>query len=162
MIRLFTTFLLAFGVAQAQPPGNDPIFGMNFDAKRVHFEKAATLHPRCPALWDKLPASEVFYIFATATLDGKEYMIVSSRTTEVSGAGLMIQGNKCTEMAVDSMLEDPPEAVAKALVSDALRRYAVAFGGKKIFLEAEKKGGLKPDQMSKVLREELAAYSREP
>jgi hypothetical protein len=162
MIRLLTTFLFALSLAQAQPPGNDPIFGMNYDAGRVHFERATTLRPRCPVLWDQIPKAEVFYIFATAIAEGKEYIIVSSKTTEVSGAGLVMQENKCTVMNPDDMLENLPEAVIKALSSNALRRYSQAFGGKKIFLEALKKGGLKPDEMPKVLRDELAAFSREP
>ena len=141
MIRLLTTFLFALSLAQAQPPGNDPIFGMNYDAGRVHFEQATTLRPRCPVLWDQIPKAEVFYIFSTAIVEGKEYIIVSSKTTEVSGAGLVIQENKCTVMAADDMLDESRRRpLSKALSADALRRYSQAFGGKKIFLEALKKG----------------------
>jgi hypothetical protein len=163
MIRFFTAVLFVAGCAQAQPPGNDPIFGMNFDAARVHFEKApATLKARCPKLWDRISKNEVFYVFAAATLDGKEYLLLSSRTTEVSGAGLMLEGSKCTEIAADGMIDDVPEPVGKALAADAFRRYARAYGNKKAFLEAERKGGLKPDEMGKRLRAEFEAFSRQP
>ena len=54
------------------------------------------------------------------------------------------------------------EAVVKALSQDAFQRYTQAFGSKKSFLEAVRKGGLAPKEMPKVLREELAAFTREP
>jgi hypothetical protein len=46
------------------------------------------------------------------------------------------------------------------LADDALRRYAQAYGGKKNFLAALAKGGLKPQEMPKLVREQLEAFSR--
>jgi hypothetical protein len=54
------------------------------------------------------------------------------------------------------------DAVLKALSQDAFRRYTQAFGDKKNFLDAVHKGGLAPQDMPKVLREELAAFSSQP
>ena len=54
-------------------------------------------------------------------------------------------------------LTDP---VVRALADDALRRYTQAYGGKKPFLDAVRKGGLKPPEMPKLLREQFEAFSR--
>jgi hypothetical protein len=51
--------------------------------------------------------------------------------------------------------------VVRALTQDVFRRYTQAWGSKKSFLEALKKGGLPPKELPKVVREELAVFSRE-
>jgi hypothetical protein len=167
-------FLLFMCGANAQPPGSDPIFGMTL-AKSIHFEQtAAPVTQHCETL--KELKTKPFWIFAHAKVEGTEYFILSNRTTDVSGVGLVELGNECVEwlpesimagevsLGKDSLPKWAPlnDAVLKALAQDAFRRYTQAFGGKKNFLDAEHKGGLTPKDMPKVLRDELAAFSSQP
>ena len=170
---IFVLLIFACG-ANAQPPGSDPIFGMTL-AKTIHFEQAAApvmLH--CAGL--KELKTQKFWLFAHAQVEGVEYFILSNRTTDVTGVGLIERGNECVEWLAESIMAGEAtlgkdslpkwaplnDAVVKALAQDAFRRYTQAFGGKKNFLDAEHKGGLTPQDMPKVLRDELAAFSREP
>ncbi len=169
----FIFLLFACGV-EAQPPGSDPIFGMTL-AKSIHFEQSpAPVALHCQTL--KELKTKPFWIFAHAKVEGTEYFILSNRTTDVSGVGLVERGNECVEWLAeriingettdgkDSLPKWAPlnDAVLKALAQDAFRRYTQAFGGKKNFLDALQKGGLAPKELPKVLREELAIFSREP
>jgi hypothetical protein len=173
----FILLLLVRGAAKAQPPSSEPIFGMLYDAKSVHFEQAPqAIIQRCEK--EKSLKSKPFWIFAQAKFEGTEYFIMSNRTTEDSGAGYIARGSECVEWLPERMMEGestisgPKEAVPKwapltepvlkALAQDVFRRYTHAFGGKKNFLDAVKKGGLAPKDMPRVLREQLAAFSREP
>src|ERR1700678_4573000 len=80
-------FLSLVCVANAQPPGSDPIFGMEFDAKTIHFEQApASIAQHCEGL--KELKRKPFWLFAHATFEGTEYFILSNHTTEVTGVGL--------------------------------------------------------------------------
>jgi hypothetical protein len=173
-MRSILFLLFACGVGEAQPPGSDPIFGMTL-AKSLHFEQApAPIALHCQTL--KELRTKPFWIFAHAKVDGTEYFILSNRTTDVSGVGLIERGNECVEWlperitngeATDGKEALPKwaplnDAVLKALAQDTFRRYSQAFGGKKNFLEALRKGGLAPKELPKVLREELAIFSREP
>ena len=170
--------LLLFGcAAMAQPPSSDPIFGMVYDAKSVHFEQApASIIAQCETY--KPLKNKPFWLFAHASVEGTDYYILSNRTTEDSGAGFIARGSQCVEWLPDSMMAGESslpgdknglpkwaamnEAVVKALSRDAFLRYTKAFGSKKSFLDAVQKGGLAPKEMPRVLREELAAFSREP
>jgi hypothetical protein len=173
----FLLFFLLFvcGAANAQPPSSDPIFGMVYDAKRIHFEQApAAVVAQCKTL--KELRTKPFWVFAHAKIEGTEYFILSNRTTDVSGVGLVVRGSECVEWLPERMINgestDGKDAlpkwapltdpVLKALSDDAFARYTQAFGRKKNFLDALHKGGLRPDELPKVLRDELAAFSREP
>jgi hypothetical protein len=172
--RSIIFLLFACGAAKAQPPGSDPIFGMTL-AKSIHFEQApAPVALHCQTL--KELKTKPFWIFAHVKVDGTEYFILSNRITDVTGVGLVERGNECVEWLAeriingeatdgkDSLPKWAPlnDAVLKALAQDAFRRYTQAFGGKKNFLDAEHKGGLAPQELPKVFREELAIFSREP
>jgi hypothetical protein len=168
--------LLLFSTGiKAQPPSSDPIFGMTYDAKLVRFEQApASIIKQCEA--EKSLKTKPFWLFAHATVDGTEYFIVSNRITEVSGAGYVMRGSECVEwlparmMNEESAISGTKEAlpkwapltdpVVKALADDAFRRYAQAYGGKKMFLDALRKGGTPPDEMPKLVREQFLAFSR--
>jgi hypothetical protein len=145
---------------------------MVYDSKLVHFEQApasVTLH--CAGLKDL--KTKKFWLFAHAKVEGIEYFILSNRTTDVTGVGLIERGTECVEWLAESIMAGETslgkdslpkwaplnDAVLKALSQDAFRRYSDAYGGKKMFIDAEHKGGLKPEDMPKVLREELAAFS---
>ena len=175
-MRLPLSLLLVFACAAiGQPPGSDPIFGMVYDAKLVHFDQvAASVVTQCETY--KPLKNKPFWLFAHASIDGTEYFILSNRTTEDSGAGYIAHGKECVQWLPDSImagestlgkdalpkwapLTDP---VVKALARDAFQRYTQAFGGKKKFLDAVQKGGLAPKEMPRVLREELTIFSREP
>jgi hypothetical protein len=163
------------GLTYAQPPSSDPIFGMVYDAKNVHFEQvAASVVQQCETY--KPLKNKPFWLFAHAKVEGTEYFILSNRTTEDSGAGFVLRGTECAgwlaerimygESTISGTKEALPkwaplnEPVLKALAQDAFRRYTQAFGSKKSFLDALKKGGLAPKELPKVLREELAAFSQ--
>jgi hypothetical protein len=168
-------FLLCCRAIKAQPPSSDPIFGMVYNAKLIHFEQApASVVGQCKTL--KELRSKPFWVFAQAKMDGTEYFILSNRTTDVSGVGIIVRGSECVEWLPERMINgestDGKDAlpkwapltdpVLKALSEDAFRRYSQAFGGKKNFLEALHKGGLPPQELPEVLRDELAVFSREP
>jgi hypothetical protein len=167
-------FLLFVGTAKAQPPASDPIFGMAL-AKSIHFEQApAPVVLHCAGL--KELKTKPFWLFAHAKIEGIDYFILSNRTTDVTGVGLVERGNECVEWLAESIMAGEStlgkdslpkwaplnDAVLKALVQDAFRRYTQAFGGKKNFVDAEHKGGLKPEDMPKVLRDEMAAFAAQP
>jgi hypothetical protein len=171
----FSFLLLFCGAMKAQPPSSEPIFGMIYDAKLIHFEQApASILEHCKTLKDL--RSKPFWVFAHAKREGTEYFILSNRTTDVSGVGLVMRGSECVEWLPERIINgestDGKEALPKwapltdpvlqALSEDAFRRYSQAFGGKKNFLETLHKGGLPPQELPKVLRDELAVFSREP
>lgn len=174
--RFSFVYLLLACVAKGQPPSSDPIFGMVYDSKTVHFEQAAAaVITQCETY--KPLKNKPFWLFAHASVDGTEFFILSNRTTEDSGAGFIQRGTQCVNWLPESMIAGESalgskdalpkwaalnDAIVKALSQDAFRRYTQAFGGKKKFLDAVQKGGLKPAELPKVFREELAAFSREP
>jgi hypothetical protein len=175
-MRLPFVFLLFSGcAANAQPPASEPIFGMVYDAKLVHFEQApASVIVQCEA--EKSLKSKPAWLFAHAKIEDTEYFIVSNRITQDSGAGYIARGRDCVEWLPERIMHGEStdgkealpkwaplsESVLKALSADVFRRYTQAYGGKKNFLDALRKGGLSPQEMPKVLREELAVFSREP
>lgn len=172
---IFIFLLLACGAANGQPPSSEPIFGILYDAKLVHFEQApASIVTQCETY--KPLKNKPFWLFAHAKIEGTEYFILSNRTTQDSGAGYIARGSECVEWLPESMIYGESssgkdalpkwaplnDGVLKALSQDAFRRYTQAFGSKKNFLDALQKGGLAPKDLPKVLREELALFSREP
>jgi len=174
-MRCASLMLLVCTAAQAQPPYSDPIFGMTYDAKLIHFEQApASVVSRCQTL--KNLKTKPFWLFAHAKIGDTDYFILSNRTTDVSGVGLIERGNECIEWLPERLINGEStdgkdtlpkwapltDPVLKALAQDAFRRYTQAFGGKNSFLEALKKGGLKPDELPKVFRDELAVFSLQP
>jgi hypothetical protein len=165
--------LFVCGAMNAQPPTSEPIFGMNYDAARVHFEPAAlSIIEHCKTL--ATLKSKKLWVFVDSKVQGAEYIILSNRTTEVSGVGIVVRGNECVEWLPERMINGEStdgkdslpkwapltDDVLKALAQDSFRRYTQAFGSKKAFLEALHKGGVPPDELPKVFREELAAFSQ--
>ena len=142
-------FLLFLGGAiEAQPPSSDPIFGMVYDAKLVHFEQApASVIKQCET--EKSLKTKAFWLFAHVAMEGTEYFIVSNRITDVTGAGYVMRGSECVEWLPESIMSGEAaisgtkdalpkwapltDAVVRALADDAMRRYALAYGGKKNF-----------------------------
>jgi hypothetical protein len=53
-------------------------------------------------------------------------------------------------------------AVLHGLAADLLRRYATAFGGKRIFLDIARQEGLAPDKKLFVLRDEFDKFAKAP
>jgi hypothetical protein len=172
-VRPFVFSLFVRG-AIAQPPYSDPIFGMTL-AKSVHFEQAAApVAQHCATL--KELKTKPFWIFAHAKVEGTEYFILSNRTTDVTGVGLVERGNECAEWLAERIINGEAtdgtnslpkwaplnDAVLKALAQDAFRRYTLAFGGQRNFLDALHKGGLAPPELPKVFRDELAVFSSQP
>lgn len=95
--------LLFYLTAIAQPPSSDPIFGMVFDAKRIHFEQAPkAVIAQCKSL--KELRTKPFWVFAHAKMDGTDYFILSNQTTDVSGAGLIVRGSECIEWLPESII----------------------------------------------------------
>jgi hypothetical protein len=147
--------------ANAQPPSSDPIFGMVFDAGKVHFEMAPSLiGESC-----KGEKGRKYWLFAHAKTADAEYFVVSNRRSEDSGASMVIRGKQCEIGPGEAILgyEGPtPKEVVQQLALDAFQRYSKAFGSKKAFLEAEKKGGLAPKELGPVLGPELEKFAAVP
>jgi hypothetical protein len=122
----------------------DPIFGLKFDPKQVHFDAAPTkLSERC----DELHARPL-WVFAHAVIGDAEYFIVSgyveyrpdSASTNSNefepdfGSTVILTGPNCMVEPADAFLisagtnPDPPEIQSRALAADAISRMISSFG----------------------------------
>jgi hypothetical protein len=166
--------IITISVVQAQPRSlmGDPVFGMTYDTRKVHFENApAKISQLCRDL-----SGETFWLYAYYKTPDAEYFVLSNSTSEVSGVGLVLRGTHCTEGLPDWILsgnakyhpfnEDQPvvfnDPILHGLASDLLRRYSSAFGGKKYFIDAVKKSGLPPNELVPPLRTDVERFIKAP
>ncbi len=131
----------------------DPIFGLKFDPKQVHFDAAPTkLSERC----DELHAKPL-WVFAHAALGDAEYFIVSGyveyrpdsaspKSNEFEsdfGSTVILTARNCIVEPADAFLisagtnPDPPEAQSRALAADAVSRMISSFGKDKFCPQAQ-------------------------
>lgn len=154
--------------AQSQTLFAEPIFGMIYDTRSVHFETAPDrLGQRCGLLRGKQ------WLYAYWKEEDTEFFVVNNKTSWLTGVGLVLRGSSCTEGTAEWVLSGEPdtwkdhksvkftEAVSLGLAKDLLRRYEAAFGGKKKFLEAVKPVGPPGEQMP-VLQREFERFSTSP
>lgn len=179
----FAFLSLPAGHAQHQSLMSDPVLGIVYDPAKIHFEMAPSeIGNLCP-----MSRGKKFWLFAyLRTAVGEEFFVLSNRETSVSGEGVVISGGKCIEGLPDWILTGNPEygprdfrngheqlsasagsikftpEVLHSLAVDLLRRYTVAFGGKKNFLHAMRKDGLPPSDKMPILKEEFDKFSYGP
>ena len=123
----------------------DPVFGLHYDAKKVHFEHASPgLMAQCTALqndhWDR-----DLYVYAT---DG-EYAILAGRftpknnnprpsMTDKLGAVVHLADGQCEPVGparetLDTSGDLLSDATRSALAKDAVVRYSAAYGSRAAF-----------------------------
>ncbi len=158
---------LAGGVpGKAQSKMSDPVFGMGYDTRYVHFEEVPKRFADvCPRLRE-----ERYWLYAYFKEADTEYLVVSSLRSRVSGGGVVIRGRVCELAFPDVLLYGIPDTDAKdmaitptvehGLAADLFRRYGEAFGGKKIFLDERSRGGLALSGLPPDFRREFEAYSK--
>jgi hypothetical protein len=159
----------------------DPLFGIMYDPQKVHFENAPTsLRERCSALWGR-----DLWLYAEFKTGETEYFVLSGllqihpdgpatrpASSEPDGGIVAeIRGTTCKLTVPDVFMWeqiasapelkplDVTDAILNGLVSDALRRYEAAFGGKSNFLDAVRMAGLPPAQLPPVLRTKYLQYA---
>ena len=169
--RSIALLLICTGTLEAQLPAlfSDPVFGMTYDTRAVHFQNAPRrISQLCPDL-----RAQRFWLYAYWKTGDSEYFVLSNLKSEDSGVGVVLRGSQCVEGLPDWLLSGDKkyhpasddklvvftQATLQGLASDLLRRYANAFGGKKNFLEAVKKKGLPPQDLVPVLRAEFERFS---
>lgn len=138
----------SFGQAQTGSLMSDPVFGITYDTRLVHFDRAPqSLERACAA---DLRGRGNFWLYAYWKEGDTEYLVISNRDSQESGGAAVIRGNKCTLGLPDWVLRGEAKfnpdnrdtsirftpAVLQGLSADLIRRYTAAFGGKKNFLGA--------------------------
>jgi hypothetical protein len=163
---------------------DDPLFGMTYDTSKVHFEDApAVIGQRCAEI-----RGRKLWLFAEWRSAGVEYFIVSgllaarpdgpvsAALPQESDGGIAVElrGPECRLAALDAFMSgrvaptgrsvsiDVTNSALHGLASDALQRFATAFGGKKSFLDAERKDGLAPEKLPPALRVEFQTFAKAP
>jgi hypothetical protein len=153
---------------------SDPVFGLVYDTGKVHFERAPpSVERMCAA---DLQGRKNFWLYAYWKALDTEYFLLSSRESQESGGAAVIHGNKCTLGLPDWILSGEPSlnpdnrdrsivfpaSVLHGLASDLLKRYSVAFGSKRNFLDATHRlRHFSPTDLPPVLRTEYEAFSKE-
>jgi len=162
------------GHAQSRWYMADPVFGIGYDIRKVHFERApAILEKACAA---DLRGRKGFWVYAYWKEGKTEYFVISNQQSQESGGAAVIRDGACTlglpEWVLtgqvrfnpdnnDALIKFPP-TVLRGLAVDLLRRYVAAFGGKGNFLEAVRKDGIPPDEKLPVLKDEFDRFSKSP
>ena len=165
---LLSIALLGSGPVEAQSDlkMSDPVFGIGYNTRRVHFDEVPKrIADSCPRLRE-----ERYWVYAYLKEGETEYLIVSSRASQVSGGGVMIRGLVCTLSLPDALLygiADPDHkdrvitaATMHGLAVDLFRRYENAFGGKENFLREVSRGGLAPSDLPPGFRREFEVYAK--
>lgn len=167
---LFVSSLLTGACfAQSKVLLADPIFGVNYDPPKVHFERApAQVEKHCRDL-----RGERLWVYAHWQQSGIELFILSSLRSQPTGIGVVLQGANCTQIVPAWILTgetrnwtaggDPPlqltAAILDSLTSDLLQRYATAFGGKQRFIDAVHEGGRPAADWAPAVRRAFDAYA---
>ena len=147
----------------------DPVFGMTYDIRKVHFDLAPTVvRTRCRGLPDK-----TLWLFAHWNEPDTEFFVLSGRKSEVSGIGVVIKAGTCIQALPDWVLtgdrkywsgagHPPPipftERVLHGLAADLLSRYARAFGGRNNFIEHVCADGLPMSELLPMVRQEFESF----
>jgi hypothetical protein len=169
--------LLTAAGAVAGPPHDDPVFGVPYDAKQVHFEDApAKIGELCTDLRGK---GRTFSLYAYWGAGDMEYMVVSDAVSQDTGVGVVLHGDVCYETTAEDLMNgvyfsNPKKGEAQkqiealhdalnGLAADLLRRYTVAFGGKQKFLrELHKLPHFDPADLAPLLRKRFEEYAKQP
>jgi hypothetical protein len=155
--------LIATAAASAQHMMSDPLFGISYDPQKIHFEKmplrltqvCGELRGRYVAAWSygrfQDADGEYFLISGLMEFHSEEPDGVTSIAPE-EGEGLLVElsasrcyvneANWSTPEEVRKGATPPPipPAVMNGLLSDAFKKYTIAFGGKQEFSRHIKPG----------------------
>jgi hypothetical protein len=168
--------------ASAQQRMADQLFGILYDPEKVHFDRMpSTLPEKCPSLRGRYVAAWVYGHFKTVD---SEYFLISglmefredtpggARTIapeEGDGLAVALQGSRCLvdqagyffDQGVNSAKNATPimvpTSVLTGILQDAFKRYVVAFGGRREFLEH-----VNPRAALPLVREQLEIFEKEP
>jgi len=135
---------------QGLPNIDDPLFGVDLNPQLVHFEIAPPIiQQNCQEL-----KGRKLWIFAYSRSGNMDYYILNGYLKHPDtkppsyepdfGVGAMLDGTNCTAMTVETLISGEPQRTAKnthhvpdtvieSLMSEALLRMTVAFGGKERF-----------------------------
>lgn len=175
--------LLAAGAASAQHTTSDPLFGIQYDPQKVHFEKMpAHLTNACKELRTLYVAAWSYGHFQTA--DAEYFLIAglvqfhdeeTGRATSIGPEeddGLLVElrGSRCRvgganwslpeNVAEGATSPTVPLSVMNGILWDAFRKFTIAFGGKQRFLEQFK--GIRRDALLPLVRQQLAIFEKGP
>lgn len=171
-IAVSNAVLLVATVALAQSNGRstmtDPVFGMVYDTKKIHFESAPNkIIKLCRDLHGERP-----WVYASLNLADAEYFVLSDAKSETSGVGIVVKGGRCAVSLPDWLLYglgrpdnwdkslEISNSAMNGLAQDLFRRYTSAFGGKANFIEAVSKGGLALGDLPSRFRNQFEAFKR--
>lgn len=183
--RTFCVILLCLSlntIAQAQNSMTDPLFGISYDRRKVHFERMPPrLSEKCPRLKGRYVAAWVYGHLKTAD---SEYFLISglmesqednpggARTIapdEGDGVAVALRGSMCLVDQGDYFLTQninraknatpivAPEEDVTGVLKDAFKRYVAAFGGKQKLVELVKPDVIGPPNV----RKEFEIFARE-
>lgn len=124
----------------------EPVFNVEYDIRRVQFESVPGPLLRCEGQL----AKDKYWLYAQWKNGDNEYLVISSLATKHHPIGLVITSASCIVGDADwltsgsppgpSFTRDPyqgftiPDSALHGVCADALRRAALAFGGKKKYL----------------------------
>lgn len=163
---------------QAQRTMTEPLFGLNYNPKKIRFEPApASVTQRC-----RLLKGRKLWTYSAWKDQKSDYLIVSGfitvlpdnsaatkGITEPDPAGVVIElrRTECRISTPEMFLSgkvarskrnlpvEPNEAAINGLTLDAMERYAKAFGGKEVFLNEIRHQGVSISALPSVLRNQL-------
>ena len=153
----------------------DPIFGIPYLPRKVHFENAPSKIGRLCR--EARGRGRRFSLYAYWKDGSTEYMVVSDAVSEDTGIGIILSGGECHEGQAAALLWGgdlpgqhegvkpitPSDSVLNGLAMDLLHRYAAAFGGKKEFLAAVKRlKGFNLADLPPMLRKRFEEYAMSP
>jgi hypothetical protein len=178
LVIIFALWVGGETVTRSAQPMADPLFGISYNPQRVHFEEAPkSISVLCAGLRDRK-----LWVYARWDTPETQYFIVSGfmkfwpdgpgrpGTEPDLGIAVALHAGGCTEDNPEWLLwgdarpvgVPPPLTRSKdvliGLVTDALERYAKAFGGKANFLKQlspSDRSGLPP-----ILQEQLEIFGR--
>lgn len=167
--------LLVLAQAHAQPElfMTDPVFGVEYDMRKVHFEYAPESLERTCA--PDLRGRTRFWLYADWKEGNSEYLVISNRESQAYGGAAVIQGGKCVLGVPYWVLSGDPQfnpgksvvftdRALHGLATDLLRRYSLAYGGKKSFLAAVNGPHRLPmtESLPVALRREFDRFAKSP
>jgi hypothetical protein len=157
----------------------DPLFGILYDVAKVHFERAPS---SVSQLCSELHGRRGMWLYAAWETPQAHYLVISGLIQVHSdgpskeppsfepdgGVAVELRGTECRLSSVDWLFSekvnpDPraprvTQQTLNGLVSDALRRYAAAFGGRQNFIREIEKSHVALNDLSPVLRHQLQAF----
>lgn len=176
MVLLFSTL----SVVRSATMMTDPLFGITYDPLKVHFEnlppllatKCAKLKGRYARAWiyGHLKTTDTEYFLISGLIEVQEDKPGGAKSIapeDDDGLIVELQGSKClvdqagyfyqqeVNPAKTATAITAPASVVSAILQDAIRRDASAFGGKEEFVKLIKRDALLP-----IVRTEFEKFEK--